>query len=128
VAVVVALALVGGCSGLFLVIVQAFKSTDAYAMVIEEVREDPRVGEALGSPLEPGFLATGNVSVSGGGGTADLAFAVHGPKGEGDVFVHATKTAGKWRLDVLGVVVGGTGRRITIIGDPGGPRSETREF
>lgn len=110
-------ALLLGCAGVFVVcsgaialllvsVTGAIRSSEPYRVGLEAARTSPEVAEALGEPIEPGFLASGSISVSGGSGEADLSVPVSGPKGKGTVYVDATKVAGAWEYDRIVVEVG----------------------
>ena len=92
------------CGGPLLVgggVFAALKSTEPYKEALRIARDDPRVVEALGSPVEEGWLLQGNVNRSGAGGNANLHIPVSGPDGEGTVHVVAVRESGEWRLTTL---------------------------
>ena len=82
----------------------AIKATDVYRGAIATAQRDPRVIEALGSPIEAGFWVGGNVNMEGGTGHANIYFPIHGPKGRARVNAIATKEAGAWRYSELTVI------------------------
>jgi len=90
------LALVGGVFGVI-------KSSEVYQVALEQVQEAPRVREALGDPVEPGWWITGSVETSGASGTADIQFPINGSQDSGTVFVVATKSGGEWHYQTLDV-------------------------
>jgi hypothetical protein len=96
----------------------AMKSSDAYKMALARTKADPRVMNALGSPIEDGFFAMGNTKVIGTSGQADMTVPISGPKGKGTMYFVATKFAGKWKFEKLMVEVADTGQRIDLIEDP----------
>jgi hypothetical protein len=79
------------------------KSTDVYRGARDAARRDPRVIEALGSPVEPGFWVMGNVHVDGGGGQADIEFPISGPKGHARVHALAKREGSAWHYTELTV-------------------------
>lgn len=92
------------------------KSSDAYKDALAMARANPYVQDALGSPIEDGFLVMGNINVSGSSGQADLAIPVHGPRGNGTIYVLASKSAGQWTFLRLTVDIKATNERIDLIG------------
>ncbi len=98
-----------GCSALFAlfvvviagIVVFAFamvRKTDAYRIAHDRAIHDPRVIDALGSPVETGWWVSGSVKVENGAGTADIKFPIHGPKGKAVVETKAMRDerADKW--------------------------------
>jgi hypothetical protein len=74
--------------GSILVIVfSTMKSTDVYREALARAKADPAVIEALGSPIEDGFLISGNTNVNGASGESNLAIPISGPKGKGIIYV-----------------------------------------
>lgn len=94
------------------------KQSGAYQDSLAQVRADPRVTAALGEPIEPGWLVTGNVEVNGAAGEANISYGVTGPDGSGTVYVEADKTAGQWTFHVLLVDIDDTGDRIDLLAPP----------
>jgi cytochrome oxidase complex assembly protein 1 len=94
------------------------KSSDAYKMALARAKADPRVMNALGSPIEDGFFVGGNSNVSGTSGHADMNVPISGPKGKGTIYFVASKFAGQWTFSKLMVEVAKTGQRIDLIEDP----------
>lgn len=102
--------------GSILVIVfSAMKSTDVYKEALNRAKADPTVIKALGSPIEDGFLMSGNTNVNGAAGEANLAIPISGPKGRGTIYVSATKSLGQWNYSGLVVEVGQTHERINLL-------------
>lgn len=96
----------------------ALKSSDAYKTALARAKSDPRVVEALGSPIKDGFVVSGQANVSGSSGHADLTIPISGPKGKGTIYFVASKFAGEWTFSKLVVEVAKTGERIDLVQDP----------
>jgi hypothetical protein len=109
-------------AGFFFLIISipfaAMKSSDAYKMALARAKADPRVMDALGSPIEDGFFAWGNTNVSGTSGNADMTVPISGPKGKGTMYFVASKFASQWTFSKLMVEIANTGKRIDLIEDP----------
>lgn len=112
------LAVVGFVALLLAIIFGALKSSDAYAQSLALARADPRVQAALGSPIEPGFLVTGQMKIVNSRGRADLSYAITGPKGTGAVHVVAAKSGGPWVFSIMTVETASPRQMIDLL-DPG---------
>jgi len=108
--------------GIFVLVVGTIRSSEPYQMALEQVQRDPQVIERLGEPIEDATVfPTGNVNVANDRGTANLQFAVKGPKGRADVSTQARRAGGKWGLTKLDVTFG-DGQRASLDTEPeGGP-------
>jgi len=102
--------------GSILVIVfSAMKSTDVYKEALTRAKVNPAVIEALGSPINDGFLLSGNTNVNGASGESNLAIPIFGPKGKGTIYVSANKSLGRWNYSGLVGEVGQTHERIDLL-------------
>lgn len=133
----------GGCLLLILVvggifgvgafgIFGALGNSDAGKLAVERAEADPRVVEALGTPLETGWMTQGSISLDGQSGRADLTLPVTGPKGSGRLHVLAQRWAGEWELERVTLEVEGSSERIEIVGGsdldlPAAPEPEATE-
>ena len=102
-----------GCVGLVL---RMMKSSGAYQIALDRVKQDGAVIERLGEPIEPGWYVTGSFQTSGTSGNAAIEFPVRGPQGKGTVTAEATKHRGQWQLDYLAVEIKETGEHIVLVG------------
>ncbi|MCF7223813.1 cytochrome c oxidase assembly factor Coa1 family protein [Marilutibacter chinensis] len=99
------------------------RSSEPYRHALAETRASAEVVAALGEPIEPGFMPTGNINISNDEGKADLAIGVEGPKGEATVYVEATRKRKRWSYRTL--VVALADREIDLLaGDAGGGRPD----
>jgi hypothetical protein len=101
--------------GILMVVTTAIKSSDAYQVALERARANPEVVEALGEPIEPGFMPTGSIEVNGSSGYADLGIPISGPKSSGTIYVQAQKFADEWEFNRLEVEVEGQSDRIDLL-------------
>jgi hypothetical protein len=104
-------------AAIMLLVFGAMKSSDVYKMAVSRAKSDPRVTEAIGTPIREGYLVGGHTEVSGGSGQADLTIPIHGPKGEAKIYATATKSAGEWHYTQLIVKIENTGESIDLSGD-----------
>jgi hypothetical protein len=96
----------------------ALKSSDAYKMALARAKADPRVVNALGSPIKDGLFISGKTNVSGTSGQADLTVPISGPNGNGTLYFVASKFAGEWTFSKLMVTVEKTGEKIDLTPTP----------
>jgi hypothetical protein len=92
----------------------AIKSSDAYKTAVGRAKADPRVSEAIGTPIKEGWYVSGNTEVSGGSGKTDMSIPISGPKGSATIYAVATKFAGDWQYSKLLVKVERTGEMIDL--------------
>lgn len=91
------------------------RSSDVYITAMQRMRDNPQVIAALGTPIEPGWYLTGSMKTGGTSGTADLQIPISGPKGEGDLYLAAEKTHGRWTYSTLIVTVDGRDAPIDLL-------------
>ena len=107
------------CAGCFAVITTtvfgAIKSSDAYQQAISIAEGNSAVVEALGTPIQPGFMVSGSIDVSGPSGNADIAIPVSGPNGSGTIYVVAVKSAGTWEFTTLQLAIDNSDERINLL-------------
>lgn len=101
--------------GLFELVTSITTSSDAYKMAVQRAKDSPQVAEELGRPLKVGWFTSGNISVSGDSGEADLSIPISGPRGTGHIVVDAKKENGKWTFHTLAVDVDGQDAVIPLL-------------
>jgi hypothetical protein len=94
----------------------AMKRSEAAQLALERARAHPEVVEALGEPIEVGWLMGGSISVTGPSGEARLSIPLAGPRAEGTLFLEAVKRAGRWELTLLELAPEG-GEQINLLAD-----------
>ncbi|MGH9577050.1 MAG: cytochrome c oxidase assembly factor Coa1 family protein [Terriglobales bacterium] len=115
-----------GCFGLVLafaafatlivvVVFGAMKSSDVYKTAVARAKANPVVVEKLGTPMEEGFLVSGNIDASPGRGEAKLTIPISGPKGSATIYADATKRGADWEFSVLEVVIEGEAQKIDLL-------------
>jgi len=87
----------------------------AYHQALDRARSHPTVTAQLGAPIRPGWFTSGQVNVSGPGGSAQLVIPVIGPKNHGTLYVVAEKNGGKWEFQSLMLAVFGRDDRIDLL-------------
>jgi len=101
--------------GLVGLLFTGLKTSEPYTEAVELARRHPDVVEALGEPLEAGWLTSGSISISGSSGEAEFSIPIHGPRGHGTIHVVATKEAGQWAFELLEVEIEGRNKRIDLL-------------
>jgi hypothetical protein len=96
----------------------ALKSSDVYKQALAKATANPTVISELGEPIEPGWLVSGSISVSGSSGEADIAIPISGPKKSATIYAVGRKSAGEWRFSRLEVEVQNRPLRIKLLDSP----------
>src|SRR5262245_3202581 len=65
--------------------------SDVYQEALHRAQQDPSVIAEIGRPVEAGWTVHGSIQSRGPAGEANFDIPVHGPKGEGTIYVVATK-------------------------------------
>lgn len=110
--VVFFVALVGSIA---LIVFSAIKSTDVYKEALTRAKAHPAVIEAIGLPITEGLLVSGNTSVNGASGEANLSIPISGPNGKATIYVAATKSLGQWNYSGLVAEIEKTHERINLL-------------
>lgn len=97
------------------IVFSAMKSSDVYKNALSRAKADPAVIEELGSPIRDGMFVSGSTKANGASGEANLAIPIYGPKGDGTLYVAATKSLGIWNYSNLVVEVKNTKQRIDLL-------------
>ncbi|MCA9126523.1 MAG: hypothetical protein KDB22_05535 [Planctomycetales bacterium] len=89
------------CSGLLFFttagVMQFIKSSEPYQHSLLLVKNNEKVKQKLGEPINSAFLVTGSVHTEGTAGDADLTYSVSGPTGKANVNVRATRSDSRWK-------------------------------
>ena len=104
-------------TGIVLLVFGAIKSSDAYQIALNRAKADPRVIEAIGTPIKAGLVVSGSTKVTGDSGESDITIPIHGPKGKAKIYAVATKSEGEWQYSKLVVKVEETDERIDLIAE-----------
>ncbi len=93
----------------------ALKSSEVYLVAVERAQQDPRVTSELGTPIEPGMMVSGSISLENSSGEAELSIPLSGPQNSGTLHVVAQKSGGTWTYSVMEVEVEGRAERINLL-------------
>ena len=114
----------GCCTGLFTFGVGMLKTSQPYTQALAAVREDPRVQDAIGTPIEDAtWIPAGEINVTNEHGEARLTFTVRGPKGRAQVRTASRMIEGTWSMTELVVTIEETDERI-VLGLPDNDEAE----
>lgn len=91
------------------------KSSDVYRHAVARAKVHPSVQMSLGTPIDGGMLVTGDISISGPSGQADLAIPISGPNGKATIYVVAFRSGGQWTFTTLVVVIGVNNEIINLL-------------
>ena len=92
-----------------------FTGTDVYKLSMALVKSDRSVQLAVGERIETGWLTTGNVTLIGSGGNAELSIPISGALNSATVHSRATRAGGVWKIESLTVQVKGDAAPIVLI-------------
>lgn len=98
------------------------KSSDAYKNAVARAKADPRVTEAIGTPIKEAWYVLGKTEVSGGSGTSELTIPISGPKGKAVIYANSEKFAGDWKFSRIVVKIESTSQTIDL--SNGKPKAE----
>lgn len=126
-----------GCLSLLLVVVAAAAAIGVGLMGLYEdsgmadpkrdalvaARANPAVRQALGEPMEFGWMMSGQINVNNDRGRVDVSYPIHGPRGKGRVYVVGEMTRGRWQYSVLEAQIDGQSAPIDLRREPAAPTS-----
>ena len=85
----------------------AMRASTPYQEAMDAVSTNSTAIQALGEPIEAGWLMSGSVETSQNSGTASFNIPVSGPNGSGTLYVEAYKVGDRWRYEQLYLEVDG---------------------
>lgn len=97
------------------IVIGGFKSSGVYSGALELARSNDEVIEALGEPLETGWLPRGSIHITGPSGDADIEISLSGPRNTATLYVVAEKHAGRWHFELAEVEIHGQSNRIDLL-------------
>ncbi len=78
------------------VVFASMRSATPYKDGLARAQADPRVIQALGAPIAPGWFMSGSISTSGPSGNCDINIPLKGSKQNGSLHVVGTREGGRW--------------------------------
>jgi hypothetical protein len=89
--------------GLFYSVEKMFRSSGIYKIAMSRAQNSPCIISKLGNPVSAKGMISGNLSEGSTNGSTDMEIPIHGPHGEGELDVSATKTA-SWTITSLSLI------------------------
>ncbi|GAB3511110.1 cytochrome c oxidase assembly factor Coa1 family protein [Pseudoxanthomonas daejeonensis] len=107
--------------GIFAAVFATLKHSEPYRLTVQALEANPAAVDLLGQPISTG-IPMGGIQTSGPDGEANLSFSAEGPRGEGTVYMKATKSFGQWVVDRAVLQDEETGQRLELVeGASSGP-------
>lgn len=119
---VLLLVLLGG--GIMFFVSGAMKSSEPYHYALAAAEHNPQIERELGSPVEPGWFLTGNISVAGSSGDADIVIPLKGKLRHGTLHVAAKKSNDIWTYQEMEVSIDGDPSPIPLLSSSGSPQDK----
>ena len=90
--------------------------SEAVAEAIKRASASPKIQQELGTPLERGWLTTGNIETANGSDSADVRIPLKGPRMSGTLHAVGYKRGSEpWVFTVLEMIVNGTAERLNLL-------------
>ena len=86
---------------------------------VARAQADPRVMQALGQPINVGWIIKGDIHLNAGSGHADLRVPIAGPNGKGRIALVANRVSYAWQFTFLQVEIAGSLEPVTLLATPG---------
>jgi len=99
---------------IFVGVFVAIKNSQPYKTSLEIMQSNSQVTNALGEPITPSILVSGNIEVNGAGGSADLSYVLKGTRDSGTVYVKAKREANVWNYQLIGIEIGEEKRQLNF--------------
>lgn len=116
---VVVLGIAAVFAAIFFGVIAAVGNSDAVAEVLKRAESSDAVRREIGTPLERGWMTSGNLETANGSSSAELHIPVTGPKSSGEIHAVGFKRGDEpWVFTLLEVEVDGVADRINLLPDP----------
>jgi hypothetical protein len=99
----------------FTILDVSFRSSLVYHEALARARQSSEVANHIGSPLKPGRVIQGHISVSGSTGNANMEIPLTGPRGKATIVLDASKVDGKWAFRMLEVQFEGQSNVVNLL-------------
>lgn len=94
---------------------ELIKRSHAVQLAMSAARQNTMVQQAMGTPLEMGWLISGTIGTSGPSGKADFSIPVRGPEGRATLYFIGEKSFGLWAIKGLVLELDESGERLDIV-------------
>lgn len=83
------------------------RASEPYQEAMRRARCSTELVAVLGEPIQDGFLPSGSMErTAGGGGYSQFAVSLSGPRGEAELFLEAHREGGQWDYPLLYAITG----------------------
>jgi hypothetical protein len=97
------------------IVTTSFHNSEPYKQAVAKASADTQVREAIGEPIRPAWLVSGQLNVTGSTGSANLLIPISGSRGKGSIRAVASKSGGVWRFTDLRVNIAGRSDSIDLL-------------
>ena len=118
---------VGSCALMIGGILGTIRSSTPFQESLERARSDPRVIEALGTPIRSSWTVSGRFSLEQEDSFVDITIPLSGPKGEAELHVVARKHSDEWQYEKMSLWFDDADETIDLLEPPSptAPRAQT---
>lgn len=103
-------------SAVALLVMSFMKGADACQMSLKAAQESEVMRMELGEPITMGWFVSGNISMSGGDGSAEVHVPVSGPKGSASIHTVAAKqNSGPWTFTKMQATIEASGKQVDLL-------------
>jgi len=103
---------------LFSVLEYSFRASDPYNFALKRASASPEVTAKMGSPLQVGWLVSGQIHLNNSDGEAAFSIPISGPLGRGRIVIEGKKHAGRWTYQTLEVDITGESEPVQLLEPP----------
>jgi hypothetical protein len=97
------------CLWIFVSSIQgAMESSELFKLTAASAEASPCIASTIGVPVSQTLNISGSWEEGSATGKANLTLPIHGPKGAGRLYVKASKRQGKWMIEKLFLLQGGS--------------------
>lgn len=108
-------AVVGVVLAIVLGVSSTIRSSEVFQQAIKKAESNSTVRDEMGTPIESGWMFSGNISVENDKGDAEFDIPISGPKKSGTLFVVAKMDKGQWTYTTLQVEIEGRSGKINLL-------------
>lgn len=93
----------------------AIRNSDVFQGSLDLVSKNAQVIEAVGEPIQSGWVVAGRIKTSGSTGEASLNYSIKGLKDSGQVEMEAVRAFGKWKYTKIQVLLENSKNVIDVV-------------
>ncbi len=100
-----------------MLVMGGLRNAEVTQLAVSIANNDRELVAAIGEPIEPRGFVSGNISITGPSGEADLAIPVAGPRGRATLYGQARRQQGQWQYQRLVAELDEHEQRMDLLGD-----------